>query len=159
AGAVTKEDPALSDTAAGAVANEDPALSNTAAGSVAENELALSDTAGGPAALDELNKPAEFVAEFRLMRALGHRAMGQVFLAPDTFLDRRVAVKFLTASESTPAARQRFFVEARAVARLQHPNVVTLYRAGEEQGQRYLVSEYVSGQSLERLKKPLPWQK
>lgn len=105
------------------------------------------------------DQTARYVAEFRLVRTLGQGAMGQVFLAHDTFLDRLVAVKFLAASESTPAARERFFVEARAVARLQHPNVVTLYRAGEEGGQRYIVSEYVRGQSLEKLKKPQSFQK
>jgi tetratricopeptide (TPR) repeat protein/predicted Ser/Thr protein kinase len=105
------------------------------------------------------DQPSRYVAEFRLVRMLGQGAMGQVYLAHDTFLDRLVAVKFLAASESTPAARERFFVEARAVARLQHPNVVTLYRAGEEDGQRYIVSEYVRGQSLEKLEKPQSFQK
>ena len=125
--------------------------------------MALSDTATGSSSTTdsmgpvETTKPAEFVAEFRLLRPLGKGAMGEVFLARDTFLDRLVAVKFLTGGESGTSARERFYVEARAVARLQHSNVVTLYRAGEEQGKRYLVSEYVRGQSLERLQKPLPW--
>lgn len=102
---------------------------------------------------------SQFVAEFRLLHALGRGAVGEVFLARDTFLDRLVALKFLTSSDLGTTARERFYVEARAVARLQHPNVVTLYRAGEDNGKRYLVSELVRGQSLERLKKPLPWQK
>jgi serine/threonine-protein kinase len=129
------------------------------AGSEDINELVRSDTAAELAIQEELTKPADFVAEFRLARALGQGAMGQVFLAQDTFLDRPVAIKLLTTGETTPRARERFFVEARAVARLQHPNVVMLYRAGEEQGKRYLVSEYVRGQSLERIPKPLPWPK
>ena len=45
-----------------------------------------------------------------------------------------------------------------AVARLQHPNVVTLYRAGEDRGQPYLVSEFVRGESLDHRKKPIPWR-
>ena len=102
--------------------------------------------------------PPQFVAEFRLIRKLGKGAMGEVFLARDTFLDRLVALKFITSSEANSTARERFFIEARAVARLQHPNVVTLYRAGEENGRRYLVSEFVSGQSLERWTKPISWQ-
>lgn len=81
--------------------------------------------------------------------------MGEVFLARDTFLDRLVALKFLVAGETSTSASERFYVEARAVARLQHPNVVTLYRAGEERGRRYLVSEFVPGRSLERWQKPL----
>lgn len=98
------------------------------------------------------------VAEFRLLRPLGHGAMGQVFLARDTFLDRRVALKFLATVEADAAARGRFYVEGRAVARLQHPNVVTLYRIGEEQGRPYLVSEFVHGQSLDHRDKPLPYK-
>lgn len=127
--------------------------------------VGLSDTASDPEhgtdpeAATERKKPSLFVAEFRLIRPLGKGAMGEVFLALDTFLDRLVALKFLATSETRSSARERFYVEARAVARLQHPNVVTLYRAGEDQGRRYLVSEYVRGQSLERQKKPLPWRK
>lgn len=122
---------------------------------------ALSETA------PDANKPAslttkperfdypEMVAEFRLLRLLGQGAMGQVFAAHDTFLDRTVALKFLPTLEARAAARERFYVEARAVARLQHPNVVTLYRAGEENGRPYLVSELVRGRSLDHTKKPV----
>ena len=85
--------------------------------------------------------------------------MGQVFLARDTFLDRIVALKLLLTTESAASVRDRFYTEARAVARLQHPNVVTLYRAGETDGKLYLVSEYVTGKSLDREKHPMPWQR
>lgn len=98
------------------------------------------------------------VAEFRLLRLLGQGAMGQVYAAHDTFLDRTVALKFLPTIEASAAARERFYIEARAVARLQHPNVVTLYRAGEENGRPYLVSERVRGRSLDQITKPLDWQ-
>lgn len=123
--------------------------------------IGLSDTAAGALGVPLRDAPTEqsrsskFVAEFRLMRPIGQGAMGEVFLARDTFLDRLVALKFLMAGENSTSARERFYVEARAVARLQHPNVVTLYRAGEEQGRRYLVSEFVRGRSLERWQKPL----
>jgi len=106
----------------------------------------------GPTALTQL-------AEFQLIRLLGQGAMGQVFLARDTFLDRIVALKLLLTTESTASVRDRFYTEARAVARLQHPNVVTLYRAGETDGKLYLVSEYVTGKSLDREKHPMPWQR
>jgi serine/threonine protein kinase len=46
-----------------------------------------------------------------------------------------------------------------AIARLKHPNVVTVYRFGESRGRPYLVSEYVAGQSLARVIKPVPWQR
>jgi len=96
------------------------------------------------------------VEEYRLLRRLGQGGMGCVYLAHDTLLDRPVALKFLTGLSRIPAARQRFLIEARAIARLQHPNVVSLYRIGEICGHPFLVSEYVRGQSLDRLPRPLP---
>ena len=107
-----------------------------------------------PGKLEHFKGP-EVVAEFRLLRLLGQGAMGQVFAAHDTFLDRTVALKFLPTLEASSAARERFYIEARAVARLQHPNVVTLYRASEENGRPYLVSELIRGKSLDQAKKPL----
>lgn len=74
--------------------------------------------------------PATF-GEYRLVRALGSGAMGQVFLAHDTLLDRPVAVKFLASGAPDAAQRERFRTEARAVARIQHPNVVAVHRVGE----------------------------
>ncbi|WP_410477959.1 protein kinase domain-containing protein [Myxococcus sp. MxC21-1] len=108
-----------------------------------------------------LDPPAEF-EEYRLLRPLGHGAMGQVFLAQDTLLDRQVAVKFIaTAQGRLPdaAARARFFQEARAIARLQHPNVVAIHRVGEVRGQPYLVSELIRGEPLDRLQRPVDAQR
>ncbi|RKH61550.1 nSTAND1 domain-containing NTPase [Corallococcus llansteffanensis] len=105
----------------------------------------------------QLEPPREF-EEYRLLRPLGHGAMGRVFLAHDTLLDRQVAVKFIaTAAGGLPdaAARARFFQEARAIARLQHPNVVAIHRVGEVRGQPYLVSELIRGESLDRLSRPV----
>ncbi len=104
-----------------------------------------------------LEPPSEF-EEYRLLCPLGHGAMGQVYLAQDTLLDRRVAVKFIaTAQGRLPdaAARARFFQEARAIARLQHPNVVAIHRVGEVRGQPYLVSEFIRGEPLDRLRRPV----
>lgn len=101
--------------------------------------------------------PPERFDEFRLTRPLGEGAMGQVFLCLDTALERRVAVKFLKGVEIDRSRRDRFWTEARAVARLSHPNVVTLYRAGDLHGVPYLASEYVEGKSLDKLPLPLPF--
>ncbi|HZI16804.1 MAG TPA: protein kinase, partial [Myxococcus sp.] len=104
-----------------------------------------------------LEPPREF-EEYRLLRPLGRGAMGQVFLAQDTLLERLVAVKFIaTPAGRLPdaAARARFFQEARAIARLQHPNVVAIHRVGEVRGQPYLVSELVRGEPLDRLPRPV----
>lgn len=84
--------------------------------------------------------------------------MGEVHLARDSLLDRLVAVKFISGAEPDPKVRERFLVEARAIARLQHENVVSIYRVGEVGDVPYLVSEYVDGQSLSRLKRPTPWR-
>ena len=77
--------------------------------------------------------PPTEVAEYRIVRLLGRGAMGQVYLAHDTLLDRPVAIKFI-AAEPSAAIRERFLVEARAIARLTHPNVVSVYRVGEHAG-------------------------
>lgn len=90
-----------------------------------------------------------------MVRPLGRGAMGQVHLAHDQLLDRLVAVKFIAAPEPSPAARERFLVEARAVARLQHPNVVSVFRVGDVGGRPFLVSEYLRGTSLQTLDKPV----
>ncbi|HZJ66842.1 MAG TPA: serine/threonine-protein kinase, partial [Kofleriaceae bacterium] len=96
--------------------------------------------------------PDEF-EEYRLVRLLGRGTMGEVYLARDSLLDRPVAVKFVQANDD-PAARARFFDEARAIARLQHPNVVAIYRVAEVAGHPYLVSEYVRGRPLDQLDRP-----
>jgi len=101
------------------------------------------------------NPPDKF-EEYRLVRLLGLGAMGQVYLAHDSLLDRPVAVKFVQAKD--PAARARVIEEARAIARLQHPNVVAIYRVAEIDGHPYLVSEYVRGRVLDQLDRPVPWR-
>ena len=101
--------------------------------------------------------PPEAFEEYRLVRLLGRGAMGQVYLAHDTLLDRPVAVKFIQAAEN-PGARERFFIEARAIARLAHPNVVAIYRVAEVSRHPFLVSEYVRGKPLNQLERPVPWR-
>jgi len=92
---------------------------------------------------------------YKLVRLIGRGGMGEVYLAHDTVLDRPVAVKFIAALEPGGRIRERFLREARAIARLQHPNVVAIYRAGEVAGLPYLVSELVRGGSLDKLPLPL----
>jgi serine/threonine protein kinase len=85
--------------------------------------------------------------------------MGTVYEAMDLALERRVAIKFLSPHMATAAARDRLRVEARAIARLNHPNIVAVYQAAWELEQPHLVSEFVSGGSLDQLALPLPWSR
>jgi eukaryotic-like serine/threonine-protein kinase len=107
--------------------------------------------------LDSWTPPEEF-DEYRLVRLIGRGRTGRVYLAHDTLLERPVAVKFIPALGS-PNALARFLVEARAAARIQHPNVVTLYRVGQLEDQPYLISEFIRGVSLDRLAKPVPGER
>lgn len=104
-------------------------------------------------------QPPPQIEEYRIIQVLGRGSSGQVYLAHDTVLDRLVAIKFLTAARTDTHSHQRFLLEARAIARLQHPNVVAIFCVGKQAGHSYLVSEYVRGQSLDKLKTPIPWQR
>src|SRR5215216_6059108 len=85
--------------------------------------------------------PPKAFDEYRLLRLLGRGGMGEVYLAHDTMLDRPVAVKFISAIDPEVGAREQFLIEARAAARLQHPNVLTIYRVGELDDHPFLISE------------------
>ncbi|MGO9063618.1 MAG: protein kinase domain-containing protein [Myxococcaceae bacterium] len=102
--------------------------------------------------------PAEFDG-YRLIRPLGRGGMGHVYLGTDLLLERAVAIKFIAAEEVHQTLRERFLAEGRAIARLSHPNVVAIHRVSEVDGRPYFVSEYVRGQSLDALSRPLPWDK
>lgn len=98
----------------------------------------------------------ERVDTFRLLRPLGRGGMGQVHLAHDETLERQVALKFIATLRPGREQRERFLIEARAIARIHHPNVVSIYSVGEHNGTPYLVSEYVDGHSLAQIEKPIP---
>ena len=90
------------------------------------------------------------ISHYRIIAKLGEGGMGVVYLAEDTHLVRRVAIKFLASSD--PLYRARFLREARAVSALSHPNIAAVYDYGEtEDGQPYIVMEYVKGQTLGQL--------
>jgi len=101
--------------------------------------------------------PPESFDEYRLVQALGRGSMGQVWLAHDTVLDRLVAVKFVAELPAHEPVGQRLLTEARAAARVQHPNIIAVYRVGEIGQRPYLISEYVRGDSLDKLARPVAW--
>ncbi len=93
--------------------------------------------------------PATSLGPYLLFEQLGIGGMGVVYRARDKRLERTVAVKLLTAGFLTSeAARSYFRREALALARLNHPNIASLYDVGEQDGIDYIVMEFVQGQSL-----------
>jgi serine/threonine protein kinase len=92
---------------------------------------------------------------------LGSGGMGEVYCARDIRLSRDVAVKVLREADATSDVRNRFEREARAVAGLNHPNIVAVYDFGIEAGQQYIVSELIEGESLRTFLqgKPVPFRK
>lgn len=107
---------------------------------------------------DEPWSPPTSFEEYRLLWPLGRGGMGEVYLGHDTVLDRPVAIKFVMNLEADQQARERYLIEARAAARLQHANVVTIYRVGEIEAHPYIIAEYIQGQDMQALPKPVPWQ-
>ena len=95
------------------------------------------------------------IGRFRMIRLLGKGSQSEVYLAHDPHLDREVAIKTLQfASSADQAANMTsLLAEARAVSRLQHPNIVALFDAGEQAGQPYLVFEFVDGPTLAQVLK------
>ena len=100
----------------------------------------------------------EVFDDFRLVRPLGQGGMGAVWLGHDTLLDRPVALKFLSNPEEGTQGRTRLLAEARALARVHHPNVAAVYRIGEVEGKPYIASEYIDGVSLAQIPHPMPWR-
>jgi len=97
--------------------------------------------------------------DFVVVRPLGHGGMGQVYLGRDVVLDRPVALKFTTQRDPSAPTRARFLREARAIARLSHPNVVGIFRIGEVEGRPYIAYEFVAGRTLADLRAPMPWSR
>jgi tetratricopeptide (TPR) repeat protein len=86
---------------------------------------------------------------YEIESAIGAGAMGEVYRALDTRLDRRVALKILPGGAAAdPAFRERFHREARTISSLSHPNVCALFDIGEQDGTPFLVMEYLDGETL-----------
>jgi tetratricopeptide (TPR) repeat protein len=111
---------------------------------------------GEPAGTEQGDYPR--VPGYEIQRVLGRGGMGVVYLARQVRLDRLVALKMILAgAHAGPHERARFKAEAEAVARLQHPHIVQVFEAGEDNGCPYLVLEYVPGGSLTDRAKDGPW--
>ena len=99
------------------------------------------------------------IGRYELLSLLGTGGMGEVYLALDTRLNRKVAIKLLPSEFAADAERvRRFEQEARAVSALNHPNIVTLFEIGENEGRHYIISELVDGQTLRQRMAETPGQ-
>jgi eukaryotic-like serine/threonine-protein kinase len=97
----------------------------------------------------ELDLTGRTLADFHILRHLGQGGMGQVYLAEQISLKRKVALKILRPQlAAEPTALQRFKAEATAVAQATHANIVQIYAIGEADGLSYMALEYVEGRNL-----------
>ncbi|MFL6215546.1 MAG: protein kinase domain-containing protein [Blastocatellia bacterium] len=91
------------------------------------------------------------LTRYRILDKLGAGGMGEVYLAEDTRLHRRVALKFLPTQFTSDATRvRRFEKEARAASALNHPNILTIHEIGEADGAHFIATEFVEGSTLRR---------
>jgi serine/threonine protein kinase len=92
------------------------------------------------------------LADYELLEILGKGGMGVVYRARQTSLDRIVALKMIRSGEfASPREIQRFFAEARAVAKLRHPNIVAIHDVGEVNGQHFFSMDCIEGPALDSL--------
>ncbi len=99
------------------------------------------------------------VSHYKILEKLGSGGMGEVFLAEDTSLRRRVALKFLPPDkQQSETAHNRFLHEARSAATLEHANICTIHEVGAIGDKDFIVMEYVDGQTLQKrlAESPLP---
>ena len=101
-------------------------------------------------------KPGSVLGRYKTIKLLGEGGMGTVFLAKDTIIGRKVALKILKIPDSllpeeTEVLKKRFLIEAKAAGKILHPNIVTLFDIGIEKDIVYLAFEYIEGTTLEKL--------
>jgi serine/threonine protein kinase/tetratricopeptide (TPR) repeat protein len=92
------------------------------------------------------------ISHYRIIEKIGSGGMGEVFLAQDVRLDRKVAIKMLPAkSIGNEQAKKRLFREAKAAATLDHPNICAIYEVGEDGDCAYIAMQYIEGRSLSHI--------
>src|SRR5437660_3021801 len=90
------------------------------------------------------------LGRYEIRSKIGAGGMGEVYLAEDTQLGRRVAIKLLSPElVADERANKRLVKEARAAATLDHPNICSIHEVGEEEGRSFIVMQYVEGETLD----------
>lgn len=131
----------------------EPAQADGLAKTALSDDIGSAQTGTAPTAPTQRKR----IGRFTIQRELGRGGMGAIFAAHDDRLERDVAIKVL--HHDGPDARQRLVREAKALAKLQHPNVVTIFEVGEENEDVYIVMEMVHGRTLrDCLKDERDWQ-
>ena len=108
-----------------------------------------------------MSAPKDSFGHYTILTEIGAGGMGEVYLAKDNKLGRRVALKLLPEQFATDPERiNRFVREARAASALNHPNIITIHEVGEDGGTNYIATEFIDGKTLrERLfEKPLSFE-
>jgi len=109
-------------------------------------------SASASGAAGTLNTPQSRPGRYKVVGELGRGGMGIVYKAQDSVLDRTVAFKVLPdALRDNPQALKNFLREAKSAAKLNHPNIVTVFDAGEQDGRYYIAMEYVDGTTLKEI--------
>jgi serine/threonine-protein kinase len=106
---------------------------------------------------DALQKP--MLGRYRIEKQLGRGEMGVVYLGHDSKIGRTVAIKTMALANEfdegrLPDVRERFLLEAATAGRLRHPNIVTIYDVGEDQGLTYIAMDYLSGSPMSAYTRP-----
>src|SRR4051794_31299890 len=91
------------------------------------------------------------IGRYRILEPIGSGGMGTLYLAHDPTIERQVAIKVLRPDPDNPEFRERFAREAKSAGRLSHPNIVSIFDVGEQDGLAYIVMEYVRGETLAQL--------
>src|SRR6476661_8250871 len=98
---------------------------------------------------DRFPEPKDLLSHYRIVRKIGYGGMGEVFLAEDTRLDRKVAIKVLHSKIANDEQKMiRFVQEAKTASALNHPNIITIYEIGRANDVNFIVTEFIDGKTL-----------